>query len=103
VRHVPELRSHLCYRRVFYEHRTAAFDAAVAGVALSIVARRRRGGVAALLPLTLAWPYARVALGEARRLGPRRAAGYLPARVAADAVACASLAAGSAAARSVLL
>jgi glycosyltransferase involved in cell wall biosynthesis len=104
VRHVPELRAHLCYRRWFYEHRTAAFDAALAGAALSGVARRAGAGrLAALLPLALAWPYARVALQEARRLGPRRAAGYLPARVAADAVACASLAAGSVAAREVLL
>jgi hypothetical protein len=59
--------------------------------------------MAALLPLALAWPYARVALQEARQLGPRHAAGYLPARVAADAVACASLAAGSVTARRVLL
>jgi glycosyltransferase involved in cell wall biosynthesis len=104
VRHVPELRGHLCYRRWFYEHRTATFDAALAGVGLSALARRRRAGrLAQVLPLALAWPYARVALQEARRLGPRRAAGYLPARVAADAVALASLTAGSAAARSVLL
>jgi glycosyltransferase involved in cell wall biosynthesis len=104
VGHVPELRGHLCYRRWFYEHRTAAFDAALAGAGLSVLARRRRAGrLASLLPLALAWPYARVVAQEAARLGPRRGAGYLPARVAADAVALASLTAGSAAARSVLL
>jgi glycosyltransferase involved in cell wall biosynthesis len=104
VRHVPELREHLCYRRVFYEHRTAAFDAALAGVGLSLAARRRRWGVVGrLAPLALAWPYARVVGEEARRLGPRRGLGYLPARVAADAVALGALAAGSAAARKVLL
>jgi glycosyltransferase involved in cell wall biosynthesis len=104
VGHVPELRDHLCYRRWFYEHRTAAFDAALAGVGLSALARRRRAGrLSRLLPLVLAWPYARVVGDEARRLGPRRAAGYLPARVAADAVALVSLTAGSATARSVLL
>jgi glycosyltransferase involved in cell wall biosynthesis len=104
VAHVPELRGHLCYRRWFYEHRTAAFDAALAGVGLSLLARRRRtGALAAVLPLALAWPYARVVAEEARRLGPRHAAGYLPARVAADAVALASLTAGSAVARRVLL
>jgi glycosyltransferase involved in cell wall biosynthesis len=104
VGHVPELRGHLCYRRWFYEHRTAAFDAALVGVGLSALARRRRTGrLGCLLPLALAWPYTRVVGTEARRLGPWRGAGYLPARVAADAVALASLTAGSAAARSVLL
>ena len=104
VGHVPELRDHLCYRRWFYEHRTAAFDAAMVGVGLSVLTRRRRAGrLLRLLPLGLAWPYARVVGEEARRLGPRRGTAYLPARLAADAVALASLTAGSAAARSVLL
>jgi GT2 family glycosyltransferase len=104
VRHVPELREHLCYRRVFYEHRTAAFDAALAGAAVSaVLARRRRTRAAAVLPLALAWPYARVVGQEARRLGPRRGPGYAAARIAADAVALSSLAVGSAAARRLLL
>jgi glycosyltransferase involved in cell wall biosynthesis len=104
VARVPELREHLCYRRVFYEHRTATFNAAVAGVALSLAARAAgRGRLARLAPLALAWPYARVAGQEAARLGAAEGARYLPARVAADAVALGSLAVGSAAAREVLL
>ena len=75
---IPELRDAFLHRRYFLSERTLAFDAAVAGL---VLARRRP---AALL---LAVPYARSLLGRA----PRDAAVLL----AADAVGCAALVAGS--------
>jgi glycosyltransferase involved in cell wall biosynthesis len=74
---VPELRSAVFWRRGFLNARSAAFDAAVIGLAV-------RRPAAAL-------PYATLVARDARRLGPRAAA----VRVAADAVGAAALVAGS--------
>jgi glycosyltransferase involved in cell wall biosynthesis len=87
VREVPELRGALTLR-VFLSPTTAAFDAALAGVALA-AARRRIG------PLALVAPYA-VRLRHTR---PRAALAF----VAADAVGLAALVRGSVAARRAVL
>jgi glycosyltransferase involved in cell wall biosynthesis len=85
VRQIPELRSTLCWRRVFLTRRGAAFDAATLGIALAAAARDPRA-------LVLALPYA----AELRR-------DRTPAKVAADAVGAAALLAGSVRARTLLL
>jgi cellulose synthase/poly-beta-1,6-N-acetylglucosamine synthase-like glycosyltransferase len=82
VRRIPELRGALCWQRVFLSRRSAAFDAATAGVLAAALTRRRA-------PLLLALPYL------AERPGPTA--------VTADAVGAAALLAGSIRARSVLL
>lgn len=92
---IPELRRELFYARWFLNQRSAAFDAAVAGVALA--AATRRG-----LPLAAALPYLAVASKRPARSG-RRAPEVALADMAADAIGLASLARGSVAARSLLL
>jgi hypothetical protein len=93
---IPELRSVLCFRRVFLSRRTAAFDAAVAGVAAAALARRPALALAAL-------PYTAMLAREARPQPRRLAARLVAARIAADAVGAGGLARGSVAARSLLL
>lgn len=88
VRDVPELRDHLP-GRYFLSRRSAAFDAAVFGLAGAVAARRP-------LPAAAAVPYLVLA---ARGRNPQR----LAAEVAADAVSCAALVAGSLRARTPLL
>jgi len=83
---IPELRERFFHRRVFLTPRSAAFDAALAGVALAALTRRP-------WPIALALPYARLA----RR---RRA---WPVDLVADAVGFGALVAGSIAARSPVL
>ena len=80
AKRIPELRETFFWRRLFLTPRSAAFDAALAGVALAAVARRP-------WPLALAVPYARLA-----RRRPRAFA----VDVVADAVGLGSLLAGSA-------
>jgi len=80
VREIPELREAFLWKRTFLTRRGAAFDLALAGVA---VAATRRSP----LPLLAALPYARLV---------RRGA---PVAVAADVVGAAALLAGSLAAR----
>ena len=92
---MPELRDSFFWRRWFLNERSAAFDAAVLGVALA--ARTRSP-----LPLAAALPYARIARRRARPFGPR-APLVLAADLAADAVGLAALAIGSARNRSALL
>ncbi|MEA2386018.1 MAG: hypothetical protein QOJ22_192 [Thermoleophilaceae bacterium] len=84
---VPELRREWLYARTFLTARSAAFDAALAGVALAALRRSP-------LPLAATLPYARLAVRDARRWG-RRAPAVLAANVAADAVGAAALAYGS--------
>lgn len=82
---VPELRSELCWRRGFLSARTAAFDAAIAG----LIARRPAAAL----------PYAAMVARDARRLGPHAAT----VRIAADAVGAAALLVGSVRHRTPLL
>jgi hypothetical protein len=84
---IPELRSTFFHRRLFLTPRSAAFDAALAGLALAAASRRP-------WPLALALPYARIA---------RRRRRTWPVDVAADAVGLAALLVGSARAHSLVL
>jgi glycosyltransferase involved in cell wall biosynthesis len=84
---IPELRTAFFHRRVFLTPRSAAFDAALAGVVLTALSRKP-------WPLALALPYARIA---------RRRPRAWPVDLVADAVGLAALAAGSVRARSVVL
>jgi glycosyltransferase involved in cell wall biosynthesis len=84
---IPELREAFFWRRVFLTPRSAAFDAALAGLALAAASRRP-------WPLALALPYARIA---------RRRRRTWPVDVAADAVGLAALLVGSARAHSLVL
>ncbi len=84
---IPELRRRFFYRGVFLNRRSAAFDAAVAGV---LAAR----GVRSPLPLLAAVPYARMAARRAKAA---------PTDFVADLVALASLVRGSLEYRSPLL
>ena len=92
---MPELRDTFFWRRWFLNERSAAFDAAVLGVALA--ARSRSP-----LPLVAALPYARIARRRARPFGSR-APVVVAADLAADAVGLAALAIGSVRNRSPLL
>ena len=87
---IPELRDVFLHRRWFLSARSLAFDAAVAGVVLG---RRRR------VAILLAAPYALMLAEDARARGAEEAAVLL----AADAVGCAALLAGSVRSRSVVL
>ena len=82
VDRIPELRSALCWRRPFLTRRSAAFDAAAAGLIAAAVTRKAT-------PLALALPYL--------ALRPR------PAQAAADAVGAAALVAGSVRTQTLLL
>ena len=84
---IPELRATFLHRRYFLTPRSAAFDAALAGVALAAITRRR-------WPLALAGPYVRLA---------RRRRRAWPVDVVADGVGFAALVAGSVASRSPVL
>ena len=84
---IPELRDELLWRRVFLTRRSAAFDAALAGVAAAVVARRPA-------PLVGAVPYA------LRLARDRRAA---PVLLVGDAVGAAALVVGSVRYRSPVL
>lgn len=93
VREVPELRGSFV-AGLFLSQRTAKFDLAVAGVAAFAVSARR-------WPLLAVLPYARTL--RRAQLWRRSAWRENAARVAADAVACASLVEGSVAARTPVL
>jgi glycosyltransferase involved in cell wall biosynthesis len=87
AKRMPELRDTFFWRRVFLSPRSAAFDAAVAGLVLAAAARRP-------WPLALAAPYVSLA-----RHRPRA----WPVDALADAAGLAALLAGSARARSLVL
>lgn len=95
VGRVPELRDAGLYRRIFLTRRSAAFDAAVAGLAFAGATRRR-------WPLLAALPYARFLVGDARAHGRRTPAGVLT-RVAADGLGAGALLCGSLTSRTLLL
>jgi glycosyltransferase involved in cell wall biosynthesis len=87
ARKIPEFRRRTLYHRFFHTRRSAAFDLALVGV---VAAAARRSWV----PLVAVGPYAKIAAGGVlyyRRRAPLVAA----VRVAADAVNCAALVAGS--------
>jgi glycosyltransferase involved in cell wall biosynthesis len=92
---VPELRERFLYRRWFLSPDSARFDLAIAG--MLIAARGRRWGT------LLAAPYAASLLRHPRGASAPERAKVVAARVAADAVTSASLAAGSARARTLVL
>lgn len=93
---MPELREAFFHRRWWMSERSAAFDAALAGLALAAVARSP-------LPLAAAYPYARRLREHALRWPTRPALELAATDLAADAVGAAALAIGSIRARSVLL
>jgi glycosyltransferase involved in cell wall biosynthesis len=90
---MPELRRALFYRRLFLSKRSAAFDAALLGLAAAAAARRPAFAAAAL-------PYAWALSRDAREPGGLLTAG---ARAAADGVGLAALIIGSIRSRSPLL
>ena len=90
ARAAPELRGSFFFGRVFLSSRSAAFDAALAGLAAAALTRRRA-------PLAAALPYAAMIARRAAQSGPR-APLAAPVEVAADAVALAALLRGSVAA-----
>jgi len=93
---VPELRRGFFYRRLFHSRRSAAFDAAAAGIALAALGRRP-------LPALAAAPYA-IMLARAARPHPWRfRVKLVAALVAADGVGAWGLLRGSVAARTILL
>lgn len=96
---IPELRETLAYHRLFLNRRTAAFDLAVAGLAVAVGSRRPLGRAGVLAAL----PYGRHVWRAARPWGRRRAPVVAAARVAADAVGAGALVAGSVRARRPLL
>jgi hypothetical protein len=96
ARHVPELRESMFFGRAFLSSRSAAFDAAVAGVAAALLTRR---GTA----LLAAAPYARMAGRRALRAGPLRSPYVAAVDVAADLVGAAWLVRGSIEQRSPVL
>lgn len=85
---IPELRDEFLHRRWFLNARTLCFDAALAGAAVAVAARRP-------WPLVAALPYARRAWRDSTGWGRRRQPLVLGAQVAADAVGAAALLAGS--------
>jgi glycosyltransferase involved in cell wall biosynthesis len=87
AKRIPELRQTFFWHRVFLTPRSAAFDLALAGAVVAAATRRP-------WPLALAAPYLRIA---------RRRPRAWPGDLAADAVGLASLLAGSARARSLVL
>jgi glycosyltransferase involved in cell wall biosynthesis len=92
---MPELRRTLFYGRIFLTRRSAAFDAALAGVAAAAI-------VGSPLPAIAALPWLVIAGGEAvrwRRLAPLAALGA----AAADVVGFTALAIGSVRARTLLI
>jgi hypothetical protein len=89
---IPELRKVFAWNRVFLSPRSAAFDAAAAGVISAAAA-------SSAFPLVMAVPYIAMLIREARVAGARRAL----ATTARDAVGSAALVVGSVQARKILL
>ena len=93
VRRVPELRETFLYRGRFLDARTAAFDAAVAGLAAAVLTRRR-------WPALAAAPYLRLLV---RRPLEHRSPRVAAVDLAADVVGAWALVRGSMEARSLVL
>lgn len=101
AKRVPELRTEFFYRRFFLSRRSAAFDAAAAGLAYAI-ARRNPFWLVAVLP------YLGVLRDDAREARTSGQPGLTPselagARLAADAAGALAMAYGSARSGSLLL
>lgn len=92
---VPELRRHFMFGRLFLSRRTAAFDAALAGVALAALS-------ASLLPTLAVAPYAAETVRDALRWRTH-APEVVLVGLAADTVGMASLVRGSLRSRSTVL
>lgn len=88
IREIPELREHVAYRRYFLNARSAAFDAAVAGVVTAAVTRRRS-------PLLLAVPWCSQTARKGRRAGWPRGLVVVAIDVLGDAASCLALVRGS--------
>ena len=95
TRLVPELREHFYFARFFLTRRSAAFDLALASALAAAMLRRR-------WPLAGALPYSLLVAPPALWPHPRACAAAL-ATVPADGVGLGALAAGSVAARTVVL
>ncbi len=93
---MPELRETFFHRRLWMSERSAAFDAALAGLAVAALARSP-------VPLIAAYPYVRRVREHALRWPSRPALEVAATELAADAVGAAALALGSIRARSLLL
>ncbi len=96
VREVPELRHELLLGRLFLSRRTAAFDLALAAVALGVRGHQRLGALGLL-------PYLRELSAEAGRWGRGEAVEAVLGGLAADAVGAAALLRGSLRFRSAVL
>jgi glycosyltransferase involved in cell wall biosynthesis len=94
AKRIPELREAFLYRRWFLDRRTAAFDAALAGVVAAGIAGAARRPPAASLALVAALPYARMSFHHARPWG-RRAPLVATVEGLADLVGFGALVAGS--------
>jgi glycosyltransferase involved in cell wall biosynthesis len=90
---VPELRRSFFFGRLFLSRRSAAFDAAAAGIVLA-------AGRRSALPLMAAAPYAWISARKARRWGSARVAAV---DAVADAVGLCALAWGSVRSRTPVL
>jgi glycosyltransferase involved in cell wall biosynthesis len=93
---VPELRAEFFYRRVFLSRRSARFDVALTGIAVSLATRRPRA-------LVVAAPYVYLLATDARHSGARRAPLTAAVGVAADAAGALALMCGSVRSRSLLM
>ena len=92
---VPELRRHFMFGRLFLSRRTAAFDAALAGLAAAVV-------LGSPLPALAALPYLAESAADAWRWRTH-APEVMLVGILADAVGLASLAAGSVRSRTLVL
>jgi len=95
ARQMPELRGTTFFARLFLSRRSATFDLALTGAAVSLTRRSPR-------PLLAALPWAWLVTKAARRWG-RRAPQVAAVEAAADAVGAGALAIGTARARSPLI
>jgi glycosyltransferase involved in cell wall biosynthesis len=96
VRHVPELRETVFYRRWFFSRWTAQFDLAAAGLAAAWLTKRP-------LCLLAAVPYARRIASESRRYGRRGALRFAVGAPIVEAATLVGLTVGSVAWRRVVL
>ncbi len=96
ARLVPELRRTTFHRQLFFNHVTARFDAALAGVLAARISGHRRWLLAAL-------PYLRHLMNSSKQWGPREAAGNMLGAPLLDGVTLAGLLVGSVTWRSLVL
>jgi glycosyltransferase involved in cell wall biosynthesis len=97
VARIPELRDGFLHHRVFLSPDSLRFDAALGGLLVGLLTRRR---VPALLA---ALPYAAALARDTRGAAGAQRALFAASRIAADALTCAALAWGDLAARTLVL